>query len=222
MFAALGWFAVIVYICAQAYVSFVSHFRRGVFYSLNAVAAVALAVASAAILSWQAVAVNVFWAGVSVLGLRYTKWPNVLRVRPRVVFWLISAVTFSGLVGVANGALVRGFDLLGWAGTLLYCGIYLLFAAQRLGRRRYLLLNVAASALLMPIYYLDGNIPSLTLNVFWAGISFAGVFAIAVRGRAPESGAVPGEPPLRQLDRAGSCDGAGDAPPVLHDTNSTP
>lgn len=181
-FIALGWLATLIYVTAQAYISWKHGYSPQLYYKLNALGAAGFIASSAAIASWQSVAVNVFWLIVSVLSLiqnRALKRARLSRwwvMAPLFLFCLVSLFWFTRDPQLS-------FAMLGWAGSLLYCASYGLFAYHVIGRMRFLGYNCAAAVFLLPIYALQANWPAFVLSVIWAMISASGCVAIA-RSRA--------------------------------------
>jgi hypothetical protein len=181
-FVALGWVATLVYIAAQAYISWVQGYKPQLYYKLNALGAAGFIVSSAAIASWQSVAVNVFWLLVSVLSLSQTR---ILKRARLSRWWVLAPLFLFCLVSLFWLTKDRqlSFAMLGWAGSLLYCASYGLFAYHVIGRMRFLGYNCAAAVFLLPVYTLQTNWPAFALSVIWAIISASGCVAIA-RSRA--------------------------------------
>lgn len=176
-FVALGWASTLVYVAAQVYISWKQGYSAPFYYKLNALGAAGFIASSAAIASWQSVAVNVFWLVVSVLSLtqsrtlgraRFSRW---WVMAPLVLFCLASLFWLTRDQQLS-------FAMLGWSGSLLYCASYGLFAYQVIGRMRFLGYNCAAAVFLVPIYALQANWPALALSVVWAIISASGCAAV--------------------------------------------
>jgi len=207
----LGWIATAAYLVNHAYVSTRSEYRRGLYFGVNFAAASGIAVSSAALASWQAVATNVFWAAVSLAALLHVRIEGRIPLAER---WIISPIFTLAALGAAWGLadLEAGMGLVGWAATALFCAAYLLFANAAVTRPRFLLYNVAAAYLFTPILFLHGNWPVFGLEVAWGAISFAG-------WRAAKRGARPAPQPMAAADLAYAEDApaaedpaAGDAP----------
>lgn len=172
-YALIGWIATAVYLANHACLSIERGYPRRLYYLLNFFAAGGLVISSLVIASWQPVAVNVFWAVVSLLALAGMSLKTGSGVSQKWLLWPLYAL-------VAAALLLLAFDwmtaiiTLGWAGTFLFCAAYLFFSGGIVRRRRFLLLNLIAACLLMPVLYLHQNWPVLALEAAWAVISLAG------------------------------------------------
>jgi hypothetical protein len=93
-------------------------------------------------------------------------------------------------VGVASSAVLLAApfltalslpDALGWVGAIIYCLAYFLLAEERITRQRYMLLNIAAPAILIPAYHAQGNWPALWMSIAWTVLSGAGYLRLAMK-----------------------------------------
>ncbi|WP_425410383.1 CBU_0592 family membrane protein [Hyphococcus sp.] len=184
MLTIVGWVSTAIYLGNHGYLSTHRNYRPNIYYALNFIGASGIVVSSAAIASWQAVVVNVFWAGLSLLALSGTALPESMRLSER---WILTPLAILGAGGLAYGFadFPAGMAALGWAATGLFSGGYLLFAAGAVRRRRFLLYNIFAAYGLVPILYLDANWPVLALELAWGTISIAGWVA-AIRNPPQE------------------------------------
>lgn len=170
----IGWLGTVSYLLAHFYLALTHDPRVRMYYVVNLLAALMLVFSSVVIASWQAAATNVFWALISLA--------IVLRYAPQVSFklserWLIAPCVMLGLVGMGRSLFdfYTGMSLLGWAGTLLFGLSYLLFASGVIQRRRFLWYNMTAAYALVPILYLDDNLPVFVLELAWGSISAVGL-----------------------------------------------
>lgn len=170
----IGWAATALYLAAQAYISLKPDYNKPLYYLMNIVAGSALALASVAFESWQAVAVNIYWALISGLVLTGALAEFRLDLSKRF------QISLSGLVIIVIAAWalmdsgIGWVSGLGWIGTFLYCGSYFVLSIGSLSRIAYLWVNAGSGALLLPVYMQTDNWPSFTLNVVWIIISVVG------------------------------------------------
>lgn len=185
MILVLGWFAVGLYLADHAYLSLRQTIRWPVYYSVNLVAALAFVVSSAALLSWQSVFINAFWAIVSILAL------VGVTLRVPATAGRVSVVVVGAMAVIALPVMIidlhAGFEIAGWAGSALYCIAYFLLAQALIKRPRFLVLNAAAAILLIPIYWVQGNWPAVGMSVSWATVSVVGL----ARRQSVPAGGVP-------------------------------
>lgn len=170
----LGWFGTAVYLVNHALLS-ARRIRRGnVYFAGNAIAAAVIAVSSFALPSWQAVVVNGFWVVASVAGLLGASIAASVRPSARGLWLLCGAIAAIGLLLSVYDQYLAAATI-GWSATLLFCGVYLLFAVGDLAQRSFLLCNAAAAFGLLPILTLDNNWPVVALEVAWGTLSLAGL-----------------------------------------------
>ncbi|MEO0413001.1 MAG: hypothetical protein AAF221_14305 [Pseudomonadota bacterium] len=179
-FAGLGWAATGVYILAQGYVSWQQAYDERLYYKLNAIGAAGLTVSSAAIASWQSVAVNIFWLVISITSLLKTQTQRQLTMSRWWVMAPLLAFSASALVWIEADRAVT-YAVLGWSGSLLYCASYALFTFHVIRRVRFLAYNCVAAVLLLPVYALQANWPAFALSIVWALISASGCLAATNR-----------------------------------------
>lgn len=137
----LGWVGTILYIVNHAYLSLYSQCRRDIYYLGNLLAASALVVSSSAIQSWQAVAINGFWAIISLLMLASVSLRALAFGSRR------AQVLMSGVVAIAAVAVIKSPDQL-WNA-----------------------LNWIAALMTLPPLWLQQNYSVFCLEVTWAGLS---------------------------------------------------
>ncbi|HBN13536.1 MAG TPA: hypothetical protein DD407_00755 [Pseudohongiella sp.] len=173
----IGWLGTSSYLVAHFYLALTHNPRIRLYYVVNLLAAVVLVFSSAAIASWQAAVTNLFWALISLA--------IVMRYAPQLPFklsesWLMRPCVLLGIAGLGLSPLVfyQGMSLLGWAGTAMFVLSYLLFASGVIQRRRFLCYNTMAAYGLVPILYLDGNLPVFVLELAWGTISLVGLLRL--------------------------------------------
>ncbi|MEO1242464.1 MAG: hypothetical protein AAFX54_11190 [Pseudomonadota bacterium] len=177
MFIALGWAAMTVYLIGHAYMSWSVSYLRSRYYLLNLIGALGFVVSSAAIASWQSVAVNAFWAAISLLSLLNI---TLERDSPLSAERITAPIFLVAFIGVAWSLINRdlGFSILGWGGTLLYCFGYVLFTAKSIRRKRFLIYNTLAANFLIPVYILQDNWPAFGMSVAWSAVSTYGFWKL--------------------------------------------
>ena len=168
----VGYLGTLVYLANHAYISLSARHSDRVYFAANMIAALALVVTSAALHSWQSMVTNLFWAGVSLRRLcgGSIYLPSGLQAWTRPIAAICLVLALAGLA--------IGFEVLlaslAWISVVLFAGVYLLFAADRLQKRQYLWLNVLAALLILPQLWLDTNYPVFLLESIWAILSFVG------------------------------------------------
>jgi hypothetical protein len=170
---ALGWLGTVTYLLNHAYISLVPQWRPSIYYGANLVAALALVATSLHSQSLQAVAINGFWALLSIAllyGLPVAKLPFSSRLFHQLL--LVFAIAI-GYLSSVNGA--QAVIALGWSSVFVFSAAYLLFSSGKMKTRHYLAFNGYAALALMPQLWLDQNWPVFGLEVAWAAISFYGV-----------------------------------------------
>ena len=168
----LGWSGTVLYLLNHAYISLQSQWRRDIYFAGNLLAASCLIISSVAAESWQAVVINGFWALISLLLLAKFN----LQKLPISQKYLNGGVALFWLWLIAQLQQQGQFDfaILGWSSTLVFSVAYLLFSAERMAQRRYLLWNAYAALALLPQLWLDQNLPVFALETVWALISLYG------------------------------------------------
>ncbi|NHK27524.1 hypothetical protein FF098_006370 [Parvularcula flava] len=184
IFSIIGWVATVIYLANHIALSVNRNYRGRLYFLLNLIGASGLVVSSLVLQSWQAVAINTFWAVVSLLSLAGRHTGTDFKLSDKALTWPVWVLGAGGLV-YAILAPNQGLAALGWAATLLFCGAYLLFSAETIRRRRFLAYNVAAAFGVAPILYIDANWPAFGLEMAWGTISLIG-FVNAFRS-APET-----------------------------------
>lgn len=166
----LGWIGTLIYLIAHAYISLSATWIRGLYYTLNLVAASLLAVSSLYIKSYQSFAINLFWMIVSLLLLfsidlsRFSF--SLVLYRAAIMACFLSLGYF-----VVQG-LVIGF--IGWVSVFVFCASYFLFTSEKMRRSEYLLWQAFAATAIIPQAWIDSNWPIVGLEVCWAGVSMFG------------------------------------------------
>lgn len=170
----LGWAGTLSYLVAHAYISVVNDWKKALYYSGNLFAAASLVLTSVVLESWQAVAINAFWGGVSILLLLrkdLSGVPFTARGYGLVVGLFLVATLF---LSFYKGSFQ--FGLQGWASTFVFCAGYLLFCANKLSLKAYFAGNAYAAAGIMPQLWLDNNWPVFGLEACWVVISVYGFY----------------------------------------------
>lgn len=176
----IGWLATTLYLIAQGYISLNPNYKRTPFFVLNILAGVLLTGASIGMESYQAVAINAYWAIVSLAALFHLFTRFHFRM-PIPWLWgicgLLAVASIAGILALGPaGPLI--IDVIGWNGTIIYCGSYFLMAIRNISRISYLWVNAISGVMLLPAYAMADNWPSFVLNVVWVILSVIG----AVRG----------------------------------------
>lgn len=177
MLAILGWFGSITYLINHGYISVIKNWQPKVYYAGNLLAALSLVISSFFIFSYQAVVINGFWALISILLLikfDITRVPISKRIFNvgfvGIIIWLLYS-------GVQYGwGSEHFFASLGWSSSYVFCLSYFLFCSKKLSHINYLLFNVYAATVLLPLLWTQQNWPVFYLEVCWALISLYGVF----------------------------------------------
>ncbi|MEM6639828.1 MAG: hypothetical protein AAF610_07985 [Pseudomonadota bacterium] len=169
----IGWVGTCLYLINHGLLSFGRIERGRTYYAVNGTAAALVTVSSVSLGSSQAVVVNGFWVVVSVLGLLQISLPLLRGTQDRHLFWLCAAIAVGALaIAIQNPTLA--IRVLGWSGTILFCGGYLLFAAGRMENGPFLMANAVAAFILLPVLVLDTNWPVVALESVWGILSTAG------------------------------------------------
>lgn len=166
----LGGLGTVIYLASHAYLSVKTNCNRRVYYGGNFVAALMILMSSAVIGSWQAVAVNGFWAAVSALLFFGVGLLRINGLVFRFVLFLVSA----GVVAawIRSGDL--GFGGLSWLSVLVFSLAYLFFCAGKITPGVYFLWSAYAALTMLPQLWLDQNLSVFALEIVWAGVSFFG------------------------------------------------
>lgn len=165
----LGWFGTTLYLINHVYLSFCRDWRRGFYYSGNLIAASSLVASSAYLQSWQAVAINAFWAIISILilfKLNLRKLPLTSRR-----FILLFLVTLLICVVAYLKAPDQIWNLVSWIAAVLFSLSYLMFSAAKMPARYYQLCNFFAAGMCLPALWIQANYAVFALEVAWAFIS---------------------------------------------------
>lgn len=177
IFVYIGWIATAAYLTAHAYLAIKPNYIERIFYGLNFVGATGFIISSAAILSWQSVVINVFWAFISVAFLSSGSiMPKLTLSRWVIITPSFAIILASGVISLYN--LPLAVNTLGWAGTVLYVSGYFLFSTGTIRKWQYLFFNTIAALILLPVYHLDGNWPAYALSVAWSAISIVGLWTV--------------------------------------------
>lgn len=172
MISIIGWFGTLLYLMNHTYISINKNWQPNLYYIGNAIAAVCLIISSYFSSSWQAVAINSFWAVISIALLVGVNL-NVLRLSKRFFY----AVIFIILISFFGKYFIQSqldFALLGWSSAFVFSGCYLLFSQEKMKLRFYLCWNAFAAITILPQLWNDGNWPVFGLEVIWAIISIYG------------------------------------------------
>ncbi|GGA80979.1 hypothetical protein GCM10011369_23670 [Neiella marina] len=169
MLSVIGWFGTLCYLYAHARISVLGQPANRIYFCCNAAAALALVISSMALMSWQPVAINLFWLIVSLASIKSWQLPK-LPISNRALFacCLFMFVAGSGLLLLGS---MSGIAIWGWSSTLAFCLGYWKFSAKRLLPKHYYLLNTYAAWILLFQLYQDGNWPVFGLEVVWGFIS---------------------------------------------------
>ena len=172
LLALVGWSGTLLYLLNHGYISLVQKWKPSIYYGGNLIAAVSLVITSVFAASWQAVVINGFWAVISMLLLAKVDLKR---------FSIPPSWFMAGLVGLWLWLLVKSVSdmaldltILGWTSAYVFSFAYLLFSAERMAPRHYLLWNGYAALSLLPQLWLDQNLPVFGLEVAWACLSFYG------------------------------------------------
>ncbi|MCU7891352.1 MAG: hypothetical protein KZQ78_06955 [Candidatus Thiodiazotropha sp. (ex Ustalcina ferruginea)] len=169
----IGWLGTAIYLLNYAYISLLPVWRKWIFFGGNLIAALCLILSSTVIGSWQAVAVNGFWAMISLLlliGIRIAL--PLLFIR---LIWVMAGLFGFAIILACFKGIALTISLFGWSSVFIFCCGYLLFSAQHMAPRHYFILNTYAALALMPQLWLDNNWAVFWLEVIWASLSLLGV-----------------------------------------------
>lgn len=175
----VGWAGTFTYLLAYGLLA-AGAVRRGRFYySLNAVAALAVTVAAVSTATWQAVAIHVLWGAISVYGYFALTLP-VAWVAPRWARGTVAMLVAGGLLGIAAGwfhepLFHAGVAVLGWGAVAAFLLGYALFVVQRIEQRAFHAFNLVASAAIVPQLWVHGNWPVLVLEGCWGVAAAVGL-----------------------------------------------
>ena len=170
----IGWVGTVLYLGNHGLLAFDRIDRGRYYYAINLCAAALVTASSLMLASWQAVVVNGFWVVVSLLGLLGRRLALVPGVSLRTLLALCCVlVVVAAVAAFANGPL--GIRLLGWSATALFCGIYLLYAVERISLSEFLAGNAAAAFCLVPVLAMDQNWPVVALELVWGALSVVGL-----------------------------------------------
>lgn len=172
----IGWFGTVLYLANYAYMSLYDHWKRRIYFSANAVAATCLAIISVILFSWQAVGVNGFWVIISLWllsgrGFSFVRFNHWVVDGGVGLMWLVAAVY---LFIDWRGSVAW----MAWSSTWTFCFAYLLFAAEKLPLKRFLICNAYAAGALLPQLFLDENWPTFAMESAWCCISLAGLWKL--------------------------------------------
>ena len=181
--ALIGWVGTVLYLGNHGLLAFDRIARGQKYYAINLCAAALVTASSLILASWQALVVNGFWVGVSLLGLLGVRLAPLRGVSLRALLTLCAVLaTAAAFAAITDWPL--GIRLLGWSATALFCGIYLLYAVERISAQQFLAGNAAAAFCLVPVLTLDQNWPVVALELVWGVLSVIGL----VRGEPAPDG----------------------------------
>ena len=172
MIAVFGWLGTLLYLLNHAYISLESDWKTRIYYSGNLLAAVLLVMQSSVLATWQAVAINAFWALVSVALLCRLAIDKVpFSMRGFLLLALLLIVWVGSQATVSTTALLSA---LGWSSAYFFCASYLLFSSGKMPPRYYFLCNLYAALALLPQLWISENWPVFCLEIIWAVLSAIG------------------------------------------------
>ncbi|GAA0819218.1 hypothetical protein GCM10009111_23030 [Colwellia asteriadis] len=178
MITFLGWFGSALYLINHSYISIVKNWNPKLYYSANLIAALSLVVSSLIIISYQAVVINGFWALVSILLLIKFDIAKIPLSKSLFYIGFILLLVWSAFIGYQHGwSSLMFYSCLGWSSSYVFCLSYFLFCSKKLTHVNYLLLNVYAASVLLPILWSQQNWPVFGLEVCWAIISAYGAYS---------------------------------------------
>lgn len=173
MIELLGWVGTAGYLLNHTGFSLKRRYPLKLYFGLNFVSAILLVISSLAISSWHPVINNGFWAITSLIalsGLKPLRVGGGLRNIPWLLMLLVIAI--GALFAAGFG---RSFETLGWVSVITYAMAYIALTSGAIGRKQYLLVNIIAALLQIPILMIDQNLPVLGLQVAWAVLSLIGL-----------------------------------------------
>lgn len=148
----------LLYLVNRALISLSAPYEDRCYFAGNLIAASAVAVSSLMMASWQASAINLVWAVISLRRLRGNA-VDVPISGPRII--LVLAVA-AAIALVLRPAAV--FAIFAWLSVAVFALACLLFASGGLGRHGYMWLNAYAATTMTPQLWLDRNFPVPTLD----------------------------------------------------------
>jgi hypothetical protein len=170
--ALIGWFGTLLYLVNHAYISLNKQWKKRVYYSGNAIAAVCLICSSYVAGSWQAVFINGFWAVISVALLCDANLRSI--TFSKNFFYVMVGAMLTYFLGEFALQQTLNLALLGWTSAFIFSACYLLFSTEKMLPRFYLCWNAFAAIALLPQLWLDQNWPVFSLEIAWAAISIYG------------------------------------------------
>lgn len=172
MIIAIGWLGTLLYLINHTYISIKKNWQKKVYYGGNALAAICLIFSSYFTNSWQAIAINTFWAIISV-ALYFDVNLSSIKFSKRFFYSILG-----GLITIFLGGFLLqnqlNLALLGWISAFVFSGCYFLFSSEKMLPRYYLCWNAFAAIALLPQLWLDQNWPVFSLEIVWAIISLYG------------------------------------------------
>lgn len=182
----VGWTGTCLYLCSHSYICYKKRWSTSVYYGLNFCAAILVTLYSLNHFSWQAVAINVFWALISLVSyfsINFRAFPFSLRMFDFTI-WMFIAI----IIIVYLSYPVFIYALMGWSSVFVFTAAYLLFSVGRMQAFSYFLWSAYAALAILPQLWIDKNLAVFTLEVIWAGVSLLGAMRILyVRGKAQKT-----------------------------------
>ena len=169
MIVILGWGGTLLYLLNHAYLSFIPNWNKTIYYSVNLIAALALVVSSVVLNSWQAVAINMFWAVVSALMVFEFSLRN-LPILSRRFFLLLSVLVIVFVFAYLSSS-EDIWNLVSWIAAVIFCISYLMFTISKMNSKSYQIANFFAAIMCLPALWLQKNFAVFALEIVWALIS---------------------------------------------------
>jgi len=190
----VGWLGTALYILAYALLAGRVLPAGRAYFLLNVFAAVFVATVSVDKGSVQAVFVHGLWAVASVYGVCGVA-PPLFGLRPAVVRVVVAAFVVGGLAAMPWVGLEASAGWMAWGAVVGYTGAYVLFTGGRMAVLEFHIVNLVASAAILPALALDANWPTFALEFIWLVVAAVGIVVdLAASRRGRERGGTPRVP----------------------------
>jgi len=170
----VGWLGTALYLLGYALLASRVLSAGRAYFLLNVFAAAFVAAVSIAKGSVQAVFVHGLWAVASVYGVCGLA-PPLFGLRPLLVRVAVSAFVVVGLAAMPWVGLAVSSGWMAWASVVGYTGAYVLFTSGRMGMLEFHIVNLVASAAILPVLVLDANWPTFALEFVWLVVAAVGI-----------------------------------------------
>jgi len=170
----LGWIGTTTYLVAYILLTVKIIAMERLYLYLNLIAASLIIIVSIAKSSWFVVALDLFWAAITLTKL--INYSVKLPARSKIIFQIIMGVLLS--IGLNNLLLKNyhfGISILASCSTIGYSFSYLLFLNRLLKVKEFHFWNFLLAIILIPQLVLDNNWQVITIQIFWSAIALWGI-----------------------------------------------